>query len=38
MKLPCSLFLAALGMASAFTVEAKDYEIKHLEPLNWWVE
>jgi len=37
MKLPYSLLFAALGMAGAFAAQAKDYEIKHLEPLNWWV-
>lgn len=37
MKLPYSLLCVALGITSAFAVEAKDYDIKHLEPLNWWV-
>jgi neopullulanase len=36
-KLRYSLLVAALGMAGALTASAKDYEIKHLEPLNWWV-
>lgn len=37
MKLPYSLLFAALSMTGAFSAHAKDYEIKHLEPLNWWV-